>query len=113
MIIHDRNVFRPFGRPSKAHPPLPVDADTVLTCAITLQGFELIARRGPQIGKPGCSIEHVELAQRYGLKRAPPTRADAVPEETFGAPVGKAPDHVSICVTYRVSVKPGEKQHEA
>src|SRR5262245_21204398 len=99
MIIHDRYIFRTFGRPSKAHPPLPVDPDTVLTCAVALQGFELVAGRRSQIGKSRRSIEHIELAQRHRLECAPAGRTITVPKKSFGCPVGKAPDHALVCVT--------------
>jgi hypothetical protein len=47
VVIHNFNLMRAVFTPNKAQPPLVVDADAVLTLAVILQGFELVARWNP------------------------------------------------------------------
>jgi len=49
VIVNDFHFGRPFSSPDKADTPLVIDANAVLTLAITLQGFEPVAGRYAQI----------------------------------------------------------------
>lgn len=53
--------------PHKAHPPLLIDADAMLTLAVALQCLELIPRRHSQIAESCCRIEVFELLARPPL----------------------------------------------
>src|SRR5688572_14588171 len=48
VIVNNLNVLRSSIGPSKADAPLVIDADAVLTAAISLQLLQTIARRGAQ-----------------------------------------------------------------
>jgi hypothetical protein len=49
VVVDDLNVFRTGGCPSKADPPLLVDADAVVAGAITRELLEPIAWRDSEI----------------------------------------------------------------
>jgi hypothetical protein len=49
VVVDDLNAFRTGGCPSKTHPPLLVDADTVVTGAMTLELLKPIAWRDSEI----------------------------------------------------------------
>ena len=69
MVIHDLDVPGRTVAPLETDPPLIVDADAVLPPPITVQSFEPIARRNPQIvelfrrvyGKQFCSRPTLNL----------------------------------------------------
>jgi hypothetical protein len=49
MIIDNLNLVRVQPIPTEAKAPLVVDSDAVLPSPIPFQGFQPVARRGPQI----------------------------------------------------------------
>ena len=49
MVVNDLDLVRMIILPSKANPPLIVDADGMLPCAVAPQCFEPIAGRNVQI----------------------------------------------------------------
>jgi hypothetical protein len=68
MIIDDLDVVRVTRAPNEADPPSLVDADAVLTSPITLELFQAICGRNPQVVQAGCSIEHPELPKGGALE---------------------------------------------
>jgi hypothetical protein len=62
VVVDDLNVFRPSGCPSKADPPLLVDADAVVAGAITLELLKPIAWRDSEISDDISSIEDQKLS---------------------------------------------------
>lgn len=64
MIIYDFDFFRPAIRPVKANTPLIVNANAVLTGAISLERFETVAGRRPQIIQPISDFKLSEFAPR-------------------------------------------------
>lgn len=46
--------------PLEANPPLFIDADTVLTFAITFEGFQVIAPQRRQIGQAGGRVKLIQ-----------------------------------------------------
>jgi hypothetical protein len=62
VVIHDLDIFGAAGSPPEAHPKLIIDPDAVLPGAITLQGFEPIARRDPQVLQPAGDLKLPKLA---------------------------------------------------
>lgn len=92
MVIGDLYLLGGAIVPDKTDPPLIVDPDAVLSFAVALERFEAVAGRRPQIQKPGCRVEHIELAQRH--------RPDALelgdglaPVQCLAAPIPKGSDH--------------------
>ena len=51
MIVHDFDLFGAAVAPDEAHPPLVIDADTVLASATSFQQLETIPWRRCQIGE--------------------------------------------------------------
>ena len=48
--------------PPEVDPPLIVNADTMLTASITVQGFKAVAWRDPKVVKPLCCVDDKDLA---------------------------------------------------
>jgi len=61
VVISNLNLIGTSLRPSKADAVLIVDANTVLTPSVSLQGFQSIAPRDRQIVQSDRRIELVEL----------------------------------------------------
>ena len=64
MIIHDLNIERITLNPGKADPPLIIDTNTVLPLPISLQSFQTISRRNPQITERWGEVENQKLPSR-------------------------------------------------
>ena len=64
MIVDDFNSGGIAFSPDKAQPPLVVDPDAVLACAVAPQCFKLVARGNTQEVQHGCSVQLLQLAQR-------------------------------------------------
>jgi hypothetical protein len=62
MVVRDLHFVSPIGPPDKADTVLIVDADAVLTGAVSLQSLKPVAGREAQIAQIGCSFDLVELA---------------------------------------------------
>src|SRR3546814_11433369 len=67
-------------RPYETDSPLIVDADAVLSCPITFERFQAIARRHRKVLESACVVEEAQLPQRnsLNLRRQPstPLRSD-------------------------------------
>jgi hypothetical protein len=83
VVISYFNALRSRLGPYKANAPLVVDADAVLTCPITGQCFEAIARRRFQVTKLRGIVQHLELSLRYALDVSEPPGASTF-EKRFG-----------------------------
>jgi hypothetical protein len=80
MIIDDFNVLYPVGGPTKADPKLVIDTDGVLPEPLTLQGFQPIARRAPEVFQHASSVYCFQLA---------PSDLDDIRLKSFGTPPPK------------------------
>src|SRR5690242_15808482 len=63
VVVDDLDFVGMFISPYEADPPLIVDADRVLSLAITFQGFEPVRRRDAQILEPPGAVDETQLAQ--------------------------------------------------
>lgn len=96
MVIDNFNIGRPHLGPAKTNAPLVIDADTMLTGAITLQPFKTIAGRRSQVLKFSRRIDHIEFA-RSNFAEAPPLgRNLAVREEQLHLLICEASDHSAV-----------------
>jgi hypothetical protein len=75
VVISYFNALRSRLGPYKAHAPLVVNADTVLTCPITGQCFQVIAWRRFQVTKLRSIVQHLEFSLRYALNVSEPPGA--------------------------------------
>jgi len=67
VVIDDFDVLRTGSAPSKADPPLLVDADAVLTGAIAPQLLQSVTRRDPRVVECLRGVQDQQLAQRRSL----------------------------------------------
>ena len=64
MVVNDLNPFWTSIAPLEADTPLIIDSDTVLSCSITAQMLEPVARRNPKILETTRGVNLPQLAQR-------------------------------------------------
>ena len=64
MVVNDLNPFWTSVAPPEADTPLIIDSDTVLSCSITAQMLEPVARRNPKILETTRGVNLPQLAQR-------------------------------------------------
>src|SRR5262249_58527895 len=86
--------------PTKTNPPLIIDADRVLTLAISFQGFEPVCWRHPQGVQRDGRIKHSELPSRdreYVGREA--LRAAAM-KDSLGDIILEAADHIRSTKRY-------------
>ena len=62
MIINNLNQFRTRVRPCEADAVLIVDAHTVLSCAITAERFQPVARRDAQFLESAYGVELIQFS---------------------------------------------------
>jgi hypothetical protein len=68
VVVHDLDVVGVVVNPAKADAPLVIDADAVLSRAVSGQFLEAIGGRCPEVDKTRIGIERHELAQRDALQ---------------------------------------------
>jgi hypothetical protein len=61
VIVNNLNIFRVPISPNKADPKLVVHPDAMLPGSVTIQCFEHIARRRPQIFQAGGGVQVAEF----------------------------------------------------
>ncbi len=83
-------------RPDKTDPPLVVDADTILSFAITGQFFQPVATRNSQIVNSLGRIDHVQFPLRGTLNRQLQARHTLASKDLFGLPIVETFDHAAI-----------------
>jgi len=64
VVVNDLNPFWTSVAPPEADTPLIIDSDTVLSCSITAQMLEPVARRNPKILETTRGVNLPQLAQR-------------------------------------------------
>ena len=64
MVVNDLNPFWTSVAPLEADTPLIINSDTVLSCSITAQTLEPVARRNPKILQTTRGVNLTQLAQR-------------------------------------------------
>jgi len=93
VVVHDLDLVRIAAMPPEADPPLVVDPDAVLACAITAQPFQAVSGRHAKIVQSRRGIQHPELSQGHLLHpRSEPANRPPL-EEPLGFPVPEALDH--------------------
>ncbi|SUS07460.1 hypothetical protein DF3PB_440017 [uncultured Defluviicoccus sp.] len=71
VVIHDLNIDCIAIAPNETDPPLIVDADAVLTCAVSSQALQTVTRRRPQVieGAGVMELDELPLADRQDVLR--------------------------------------------
>jgi hypothetical protein len=70
VVLHDLHIERVAIAPNETDPSLIVDADAVLTCAVSSQALQTIARRRPQVieGAGVLQLDELPLADPYDVR---------------------------------------------
>lgn len=104
MVVHDFHFVGIAVVEPETDPPLAVDPDAVEAIPVTAESLESIPRRGPQIQKRTCVVDHPQLAECGSLNvRGQPVRG-ATMEKPLRVPATERPDHpltiwrVTLCV---------------
>ena len=99
VVVDDLDILCVTFLPAKAHPPLIVDANTVLSCSIPGQLLEAIPGWHPEILDRFRGVEEHQLAQCNSpdIRRQLPDRFAS--EQPLRLAVPEAPDHSSTSLT--------------
>src|SRR5580700_2106729 len=91
--------------PDETDSVLIIDVNAVLTSAVTLEWFEPVSRRYPQVVQCRGVIQHQELSQR-GLPEVRRRQASAFAghPEGLGLGIGEAANHTSILTRSVINV---------
>jgi hypothetical protein len=93
MVVDDLDLEGMTVFKTKTQPPLVVDADAPLACAVTAQGFEVIGPRLTQIFRVRGQMQKLQPTQRssHDALRKPPRGCSG--KQPLRFLVGEAPDH--------------------
>jgi hypothetical protein len=80
VVIHDLDILRAGGRPTKAHSKLIVAANAVLPCAVSLERLQSVTGRHAQVIKSACDLQLADLATRNCLNAREPPHATPASE---------------------------------
>lgn len=105
MIVNNQDLVRIAILPTKADPPLLIDANTVLSGPIAFKSLEAIARRRSEIAKGLGGIHDDELSEHGALQVAGIVSHRLAPKEPFRIPVPEALDHLEKLIWPRHNVK--------
>ena len=94
MVVDNLNLIRIPVSPPKANAPLIVDANTVLTGAISFQLFKSIARRDSQVVKLLGGVYESELPQHRPMEAGRKAPDGLALKQPLRVPIGEALDHV-------------------
>ena len=100
MVIDDLNLMRVARTPTKADPPLSVDADAVLPGSIALQLFQSVRRGYAQVIKRRRGVEHAQLPKGGTLHVGAQTPDRSALEKTLSVSILEALDH-TLTITCR------------
>jgi len=93
MIICNLNTIGTSVNPDKAHPPLIIDPNAVLSLTVALEGFQTIGRRNAQVRQVSGIIEHSQLASGDFLDIAWYAARYLTFPYLFSLPVAESLDH--------------------
>jgi hypothetical protein len=80
MIVTNRNFLRPIRSPNETDPPLIIDADRMLACALPRKRFELISRWHREIAQLLRSMQLQQLPKSDSSNIPVPLRFSIDPE---------------------------------
>jgi hypothetical protein len=93
MVIDNFNVPRLTLVPSKAYPPLVIDADAMLSRAVAVKSFQAIARQRSQIVQPVGRIDGQKLCTGSALNLVRQIANRVASDDCGRSLFGEAPDH--------------------
>ena len=92
MVIHDLHLMSIAIAPNEANAILVVDSNAVLASPVAAQGFESVAREGPQVFQPMCGMKLPQFPLRHPGD-APESPRGLAEKEGLRVPIPKRPDH--------------------
>lgn len=95
MIVHYLNVMRLAIPPDEANPPLIIDPNAVLPRPISLERFEMVARRNTEFLQSLRGMEVEQFAPRHTFDRLEPENGLVV-EQRLGVLASKRSDQDSV-----------------
>ena len=104
MIVDDLNGVGVAVIPSETDPPLIVDSNTVLPCAISAQLLEPVTWGQPQILEPQRGVHVAELPEHHAPEVGWKASDGLAVPEPFGVTISEAPNHMPI-ITLRVTMR--------
>lgn len=97
MVVRYLDFVGPIGSPAETDTILPVDANAVLTSTLTLECFQSVCRRDPQIVECRGTVQERELTGRdfpqMDWQSSPCRPGIRTMEEIFGAVLTKPNNH--------------------
>lgn len=104
MIVHDLDLIGIAVVPDKANAPLVVDADAVLTVAVTRKSLKAITGRDSQVIQVRSVMEHHQLALRPALDMFREPADPTAFGNRLGITVAVTPDHLLSVAYHAISV---------
>ncbi len=92
VVVDDFNVISLTVLPSETDPPLIIDSETVLSCAVSFKNFQTVARDCCQIVQRTCSVEPSQPRERLPSNGQKSTNSRTV-IEIFRIGTSKRCDH--------------------
>jgi len=93
VVVDDLNVKRVAVLPAEANPPLIVDTDTVLTRSVTLELFQPIAGRNPQVVQCLGRVDQAEFAEHGPVELGWEAADCLAAKEPFRVAIAESLDH--------------------
>ena len=106
MIVHDLDIPSVAVLEAEADTPLVIDPNAVCSPSFSLQGFQVVSRRGLEVLQDLCAVQIVQLADSGLAQRLGESLVFSRNVESLGFLVGKADDHKALYNTQRYTVKP-------
>lgn len=98
MVVNDFDIKRMTILPSKAQPPLIVDADAVLARTVPAKGFEAVPGRNAQIIERRRGGQHRQFPASGSLNGTKPPH-ESILGQLLGITTAKAADHKARAYT--------------
>jgi len=93
MVVHDLDVEGIAVAPAEADPVLVIYPDAVLAFAITLQGFQSVARRDTQVGHVRSGVQHLKFPSRHLADLGAEPTGGLIVEDFLRFPICPRLDH--------------------
>jgi len=93
MVVNNLDLVRVPVPPAETNAPLIIDANTVLTRAVSFEFLQAIARRDSQVLELLGGINETELPKHRPMEVSRKAPHGLALEEPLRVPIGKALDH--------------------
>ena len=105
MVVDNLNFVRVARTPTKANPPLSIDADSVLPGSVSFQLFQAVRRGYTQVIKRRRGVKHAELPKAGALHVSAQSPDRSALEKTFSVSILEALDHTLTITSRAINVQ--------